>query len=138
MALTKPATVVSAMLVEKSVSSGNNTICAVLASPSKTTAAFLVPLIGRWNQFESPFEFTPCHVDLHFWLPESRTSKMSNSPQPESQHEHCPYWSVLGTCALRIQAAGISALKPVAPERGMLNSRRKSFDGPSNPSNNRQ
>ncbi len=132
--LRKPATVDWEMVVSKLVSSGRTMICAVLEGPFKMTAAFLVPSTGRWNQSESPIGFAPCHADLHFWFPESRTSKTSNSPQPDAQQEQFPYWMVRGICALSIQAAGMSPLNPVFPDKGISNSSRNSLDAPSNPS----
>lgn len=132
--LIKLLTAESVRLVSKVVLSGRATTWMVPELPSRTTAAFMVFAVGRWNQLESPLELRPCQAEMALVLPEFKTSKTSNSPHPDFQHEQSPYWMVRGTSALSIHAAGMSALKPVFPDIGIENSTRKSLDAPLKPS----
>lgn len=106
-------------------------------APSRRMAAFTVLSMGRWNQLESPLDREPCQAVMAFVLPEFKTSNTSSSPQPDFQQEQSPYCWARGISALSSQMAGISALKPVFPERGMENSTRNNLESPLKPSGRR-
>ena len=115
----------------------NTRIAATSLLPPMTSAAVVLSPAGRRSQSLDPPAGSMCSVDLQRKFPESRTSKRSNSPQPDVQQLHSgfvPYWDVLGTWALSTQMAGMFALKPVLLVSGIVNSKRKIFSSPSKPS----
>ena len=68
--------------------SSSTLIAATSLLPLMMSAAFILSLVGRSNQSLEPPAGAICKVDLQRLLPESRTSKRSNSPHPEV-HWNC-------------------------------------------------